>query len=287
VLTIFALPKPFEGQIGSIQRNAIRSWKRLGSGCQVIICGDEVGFRDVAAEFGIERIVAIERNEFGTPLLSSAFRQVEEQATHDLLCYANADLIFFRDLLEATRRISSRSPRFLLAGRAWDLDVEEDIATADEDIATADDAWEANLRRRVSTAGAIRGNQWIDFFVFRRSTIGRLPAFTVGRPVWDNWMIWRARSLRLPVIDISPSTLVIHQKHDYSHVKEARGDRWEGPEGDANRALLRPRQFFTLEDATYRLEPAGIVRSPLRQRLRGELLLRSSTAPLYLALRSA
>jgi hypothetical protein len=28
-LTIFAVPKPFEGHIGMIQRNAIRSWKGL------------------------------------------------------------------------------------------------------------------------------------------------------------------------------------------------------------------------------------------------------------------
>src|SRR5829696_8900629 len=32
MLPIFALPKPFDGHVGRIQRNAIRSWKRIGSG---------------------------------------------------------------------------------------------------------------------------------------------------------------------------------------------------------------------------------------------------------------
>ena len=48
---------------------------------------------------------------------------------------------------------------------------------------------------------------------------------------------------------------MIHQKHDYAHVKGARGYRWVGPEGDANKALLRLGQSLSLHDATHRLFP--------------------------------
>ena len=283
MLTIFAVPKPFEGHIGSIQRNAIRSWKHLGPECQVIICGDEVGCREVASDFEIDQIAEVERNEFGTPLLSSVFRRAEERAAHDLLCYANADLIFFSDLLDATRRVSAASRRFLIVGETWNLDVKGELALEDGD-------WEADLRRRALTAGTVRARIAIDFFVFRRGTIGQLPDFAVGRPAWDNWMVWRARGLRIPVVDVSPSTLVIHQEHGYGHVKQARGLTWEGPEGDRNRARLAHGQLFSLDDTTHRLTQTGLVRSPiggLKRRIRTELLLHSRTVPLYHVLRHA
>lgn len=278
MLTIFAIPKPFLGHTEVIQRNAIRSWKSLGSNCQIILCGDEPGLEAVSAELDVERIPNIERNDFGTPLVSSAFREVQNRARHDVLCYTNADLIFFPDLLVAARRVGEFADRFLVVGQSWDLEVDEPLPAG---------GWEADLRARATDKGLKRGHGWIDFFIFRRGTLGSLPDFAVGRPTWDNWMIWRARSRRLPVVDITPSTLVIHQKHDYAHVKQTRGERWEGPEADANRALLRTGQGFSLYDATHRLEGPNLVRVPsagLKHRLRTELLLHSWTVPLYRAL---
>jgi hypothetical protein len=279
MLTIFALPKPFQGHVGQIQRNAIRSWKRLAADVQIILCGNEPGIAQVAAEFGVDQIPEIETNEFGTPLLHSAFRQAQDAARHDIVCYTNADLIFFPDLIEALDRVSSAKQRFLLVGRSWDLDVEEEVVPFD-------DGCEADLRRRVAAEGVLRGTWWIDFFAFRLHSIGPLPPFAVGRPGWDNWMIWRARKLRVAVVDISRSTLVIHQKHDYAHVKGPTGYRWRGPEGDANKAFLRLGQALGLHDSTHQLLPDRLVadRGGLKRRVRTELVLHSWTIPLYRAL---
>jgi hypothetical protein len=280
MLTIFTLPKAFEGHIGSIQRNALHSWGRLGADCEMIICGNEAGFRDVASEFGTSWIADVERSELGTPLLSSAFRCVEETARHDLLCYVNADIIFLPDWLEAVRRIASREQRFLLVGQTWDVDIGGELLPEQ-------DGWEAALRRSVAATGTVRGPYWIDFCVFRRGTLGTLPDFAVGRPGWDNWMIWRARTLRIPVVDVSSSTLVIHQRHSYGHVREARGDSWEGPEGDTNLRLSGQGKEFSLLDATHRLDSGGLVRNRLSPRrwLRNELILHPSTVPVYRVLR--
>ncbi len=49
MLTIFSIPKPFEGHIGIIQRNAIQSWIAL-SGCEVILCADEYGTAEITYE---------------------------------------------------------------------------------------------------------------------------------------------------------------------------------------------------------------------------------------------
>lgn len=282
MLTIFTLPKAFEGHIGAIQRNALQSWRNLDDDCEIIICGNEAGFRDVATEFGTGWIADVERSELGTPLLSSTFRRAEETARHDLLCYVNADIIFLPDWLEAVRRISFLEQRFLLVGENWDVDIGGELLPEQ-------DGWEEAVRRRVTASGTVRGPYWIDFFVFRRGTLGPLPDFAVGRGAWDNWMIWRALTLRIPVIDVSPSALVIHQTHSYAHVREARGDSWEGPEGDANLRLSDYAKEFSLEDATHRLDSGGLVRNRLspRRRFRNGLILHPSTVPVYRVLRRA
>ena len=286
MLTIFTLPKPFEGDIGRIQRNAVRSWKRLGGDCQVILCGDTPDMDEAAAQLGVDRATGIACTAFGTPLVRSAFERVTELAKHDVLCYANADLILFPDFGAAVGAVLSEQQRFLIVGECWDVRVDEELS---EDDFAAGNSWEATLRRRTSTAGIVRGPEWIDFFVFKKGTIGRLPDFAVGRPGWDNWMIWQARSAGIPVVDISASTIVMHQSHGYSHVPEGRGSRWEGPEGDANRTLLDFRQnLFSLHFATHRLVGSALLPNKaggIGRRLRVQLLLHSWTLPVYRMLR--
>lgn len=96
MLTIFAVPKPFEGHVGVIQRNAIRSWTRLRPRCQVILCGDEPGTGEVAVLLGAEWIPSV-----------------------------NADIVLLPDFVEAARRVVAARRRFLTVGRRWDLDVSE------------------------------------------------------------------------------------------------------------------------------------------------------------------
>ncbi len=43
MLTLFSIPKAFDGHLGTIQRNAVRSWTSLGPGVQVVLVGDEPG----------------------------------------------------------------------------------------------------------------------------------------------------------------------------------------------------------------------------------------------------
>ncbi len=112
VLTIFAVPKPFEGHIGRIQRNAIGSWARLRPQCQIVLCGNEPGTSDVADELGIEAIPEVSRNQFGTPLLSSVFRAAEERSRCRLLCYVNADIVLLSDFVAAACPGCSREASF-------------------------------------------------------------------------------------------------------------------------------------------------------------------------------
>lgn len=283
MLTIFTVPKPFAGHIGIIQRNAIQTWARLRPACQVILCGDEAGTADAAAALGAERILDVRRNEFGTPLLNSVFAAVEARATHPLLCYVNADILLLTDFVEAARRVAESKGRFLMVGQRWDLDVAEPLAFDRPD-------WEQTLRTRVERSGSLHPPSGSDYFVYPRGTLGELPPFAVGRPGWDNWMIYRARDRKSAVVDATAATLVIHQNHAYGHVKQSTGPAWEGPEGDRNITLIGgDDRIYTLADATHRLTPGGVRRafSPahLKRRLRTMAIVGPALARLRRLLR--
>jgi len=74
-------------------------------------------------------------------------------------------------------------------------------------------------------------------------------------------MIYNARTRRFPVVDVTTAITAIHQNHDYRHVKDRKGLRWEGPEGDMNINLGGGmNNMFDLVDATHILGPGGIQR---------------------------
>jgi hypothetical protein len=269
MLTLFAIPKPLVGEAAEPQRNAFRSWQQLGERVNVILLGSEAGVAEAAADFGFEHLPSIETNEFGTPLLNSAFELAQRQARDEIVGYANADLIFYPDLLEAVQAVSARAKRFLLVGQCYDHAVDAEL----------DEAGLSALRRRDD--GVLRTKRQIDYFVFPRGSVKDVPPFAVGRPAWDAWMIWQARRNRVKVVDLTPSTFVVHQPHGYTHVVTPTGKRSDGPEAVANRSLLRFGQRFSIDDATYRLEGGRLIanRTNLRRRIKTELLLHDVTVP--------
>jgi len=74
-------------------------------------------------------------------------------------------------------------------------------------------------------------------------------------------MIYRARSLGIPVVDATQSVDAVHQNHDYSHVPLRSGQRWSGPEAKANAALAGDPPLMSLHHATHVLTPRGIRRA--------------------------
>jgi hypothetical protein len=270
MLTIFSIPKPFQGHIGIIQENAIASWVRLRPACEIILCGDEAGIAEVAARFKVKHLPDIARNEYGTPFLDSAFNLAEREASFRLMCYVNTDIILLNEFIKAVRRVRSR--RFLMVGQRYDVDL-----TSPWDYEEPN--WEERLRSYVADHGILHPPMGSDYFVFPKGdAIGRLPAFAVGRPGWDNWLIYHARQLRVRVIDATKAVTVIHQNHGYSHVPNPRDDGWEGPEADWNRHLIGSHEhIFTLLDATHlltcdRLLPA-LEQEHLQRRLETQPIL--------------
>jgi hypothetical protein len=264
MMTIFTVPKPFEGHIGVIQRNAVRSWLALRPECEILLFGDEPGTADCAEDLAVTHIAGIACTAYGTPMLDDAFRQTEVAGRFPLLCYVNADIILPPSFTSCTGRIML--PSFLMVGRRVDLDV-----TTEMDF--ADPACRRVLEEEVREHGVLHRPWGSDYFVFPKGALGALPPFAVGRPDWDNWMIFRARQLRRPVVDASECVLAVHQNHSYEHVPGGTGDLWEGPEADMNRDLAgESAGHFTLDNANWLLKADGLAKRHWRSRDRGAVL---------------
>ncbi len=250
-LTLFAVPKPFRGHIAVIQRNAIRSWTLLRPACEVLLFGSEEGTAEVAAEFGVRHVPDVARNDFGTPLVNDLFAQAQRLATHDLLCYVNADILLMSDFLAAVRRIPFR--RFLMVGRRWDVDLAEPWDFRPPD-------WERRLREHVHRHGNLHPPAGIDYFVFTSGLWGDIPPFAIGRTIWDNWLIYGARARGVAVVDATQVVMAVHQNHDYAHIPDGVEGARKGPEAQRNRALAGDHgPIFTLTDATWLLTPRWLV----------------------------
>jgi hypothetical protein len=126
MLTIFAIPKPFtDPHVAIIQANAIRSWTSLSPACEVILFGRDAGVAELTEQVGAKHVGDVARNEYGTPLLDDVFARAASMARHEVLCYANADIILDEPWLQAVRRVGRR--RFLLVARRINADVTERI----------------------------------------------------------------------------------------------------------------------------------------------------------------
>jgi hypothetical protein len=70
----------------------------------------------------------------------------------------------------------------------------------------------------VKNRGQLHHPAGSDCFVFPRYHFTSIPDFAIGRAGWDNWMIYNALHRGLPVVDATPSLMVVHQNHDYHHL---------------------------------------------------------------------
>jgi hypothetical protein len=262
MLTIFSCPKPFTNpHINIIQRNAIKSWTLLKPKPEIILLGNDEGVSEICREFNLIHIPEIERNEYGTPLLNSIFSEAEKAASHQLMCYINADIILMSDFMKAIEVvINEMKPPFLLIGRRWDLEITELLSFESED----------DLRCLLREKGKLYPPTGLDYFVFTKGLFGEIPPFAIGRLVFDNWLIWRAKSKGVPVVDLTPQNPVIHQAHDYSHIKNLDKSRFINSEIERNRKLLGkwwPMRIYTVWDSDYVLEDGKIKKASILRKV--------------------
>lgn len=253
LITLFSAPKPFtDPHIAMIQRNAIKSWTLLPD-VEVILLGEETGLAEAARELGVKHIPNVARNESGTPLISSMFQLAREESKSELLCIINADMILMSDFLEATKQVIKFKDNFVLLSQRWDLGVTQPIEF--------EEGWENRLRSIVHRQGSLHRPAGSDFFLFPNSCYTNVPNFTIGRAGWDNWMIYKARKEGWAVVDCTPSLMIVHQNHDYSHLPDGK-PHYEHPETNENIRLAggQANIRYTILDATHQLADGKLLR---------------------------
>jgi hypothetical protein len=271
LITFFSAPKPFtDPHIAMIQSNAIKSWTLLPD-VDVILLGEETGLAETARELGVKHIPHVEWNANGVPLISSMFKLARENSKSDLLCIINADMILMPDFVEAARRSRMLRDEYVLLSRRWDYDITSPIDFAE--------GWQSRLREDVRKQNQLHRPAGSDLFLFPQSCYQDIPNFAIGRAGWDNWMIYKARKENWAVIDCTPSIMIVHQNHDYSHLPGAK-PHYDHPDTNENIRLAggQANIRYTILDATHQLVGDTLVRpklTSLRFTRKFELFLRT------------
>ena len=254
LVTLFAIPKPFEGHTGIIQKNAIRSWKSLEPAVEVLLLGDDSSIADAAQELGVTHVPDLATNERGTPLIGSAFRIATELSHAPILMYSNCDVIYLDKLLSTFEQLASqnRLKEYLGIGRRTDLQVEELI---DFEHRPSVERLEQMCLEKGKPAAIVCK----EYFIFPRGLFNDIPEFAVGRGNWDNWMVHSAKQRKIPVINLSQSFQAIHQNHDYSHTNHGRwGCYATGPEAIKNQQLGGGRHLISGCTSNWSLNDEGL-----------------------------
>lgn len=192
MITFFTHTRPFVGEFDELQRTAISSWRTAVPGCEVVLIGEDNG------QSALKRIERSDKsghattNEYGTALVNSIFETGESLARNELLCEISSDIILGGDILGALE-IIKRIPRPFVVGQRWDID-----------------------RGAAADTAVLHPPSAVDYFIYRRGTLGEIPPFAVGRTAYDNWLVWAAVHLwNCTVIDATHDITAIHVNHGY------------------------------------------------------------------------
>lgn len=254
MVTFFSVPKPFDGPIGAIQRNAIGSWLAAVPGAQVLLFGNEAGIAEAASDFAAEHHPTLRRTPSGAPLLDEVFHRAHAVARHDVLCFVNTDIVL-RGCVDALGWLSSP---FLVIAESTDLPVHHRIRYEAP-------TWRESFEGR----GRSRGPFALDVFFFSRGLFRTIPPFAIGRARFDNWLVWHALHQRAAVIDGTDVLQPLHQHHGYSHLPGGRREAYRGPDAWRNQVLAGLKCYvhlYSVLDARYRLTADGLERLPWRPR---------------------
>jgi hypothetical protein len=248
LLTIFSAPKAFQGHVGIIQENAIRSWLSLRPKPKIILFCNEAGTADVLRGLNVELVNDVETNAHGTPLVSNMFSQADTLATSDVLAFVSADIILTNRTMDAARIAMDWAPRFLLVAQRHDVDVRR--------LLEFDDQWEERWATGAVAGGKLHSPGAVDLFMYPRGQYEHMPPFAIGRTSYDNWLLWSTVASGIPLIDATDFVTLIHQNHDYGHAQKV--DVWDGEEARENRRWVKHwTNFYSIAHATWTLNTDG------------------------------
>lgn len=206
-VSLVAVCKPWRGPDAAHQDAALASWARLK--IPVVLCGRDDGVADACRRWGflhepdVRTGTELDLNS-AAPLLPDVLAAGARHAD-GLLCLINADIIVCPDFADRLSSLVQRHGRdaFIVGRRrnfafgAYDDDAEGDP-------------------RCLMAHSELHPPTGADFFAFRHDFFDEpIPEFVLGRPAFDNWLMWMACEYGRPAIDASESIVTFHPAHEY------------------------------------------------------------------------
>jgi len=210
------------------------------------MCDDE-GVGWAARLLGCRHVPNIERNSYGTPLITNAFAVAQKISTTDVICFVNADIVLMQDFVTSLSIASCKFDRFLMVGRRWDLPHGTSIKFFP--------GWQQSLRKVVHSRGNRHAVGSSDYFGLRKGLYREMPPLAVGRHGCDNYLISRAVNIGANVVDATLDVMAVHQDAAIS------ARRYSNKEDDSNRDIYMSNRrgvVGTMADAHWKLEEGDI-----------------------------
>ena len=152
---------------------------------------------------------------------------------------------------------------FFMSGRRWNLDVTENINYEDGN-------WEEKIKAKVKESGKLHKLSGMDYWIFSGDISFNPLPFVIGRPGMDSWLVYKFRSMKIPVIDSTDQITIIHQNHNYPSKKKP----FFKIEKENNLKLAGGfKNMMTLRDANWVLTSEGIEKPKFPRRIFSELSL--------------
>jgi len=253
-MIIFSSPKPFHQATTPVQLSAMRSWAMACPLAKIFLFGDANNLLPICKQEGFFYGGSLPTTELGGEILSGMFVEMTDRHPEEVLLYLNSDIFLEPTLARSVQELESLPKPWLGACRRWCLSSWEGETKKEKDL--------LEFLKSLDSRGYYGTASALDLFLFRGIDLHAMPPFRIGHAGWDNWMIYHARCMDIPVIDLSSLVRACHCRHDYSYARgNTSPDRRDGPLEEENvRILGRDSRRFHLGHATHEWKEGRVVR---------------------------
>ena len=206
VLTIFTtwtISKEKDG----CHNNTLHNWMSLYPIVQPIVFTNEIEIANVANQYGWI-VLPVRKTGTGNklPVLKYMFSDAKEKVKSMFYCYSNSDILFTGNLIHTLYKVVMstlmNNKIILIVGQRTNV-----FNVTKQEART----WET-IRFSTLKRGKLYNTWAIDFFISSRNYPWEaIPEVVVGRPAFDNWIVWSAKKQHFTTIDATLTLLAVHQ----------------------------------------------------------------------------
>tara|TARA_R110000744_G_scaffold85265_2_gene166652 strand:- start:7376 stop:8209 length:834 start_codon:yes stop_codon:yes gene_type:complete len=220
-ITFFTTCKPFNESNVVRQTNTLNNLANINTDKDVVLFSEEseIQAKEICDNNSIDFITEFRKSQnTNIPYVDDLFSRVQDLYNSDFYCYINCDMILLDDFVESLTLIHSEvKPRqegksIFVCGRRLDT---EDFTDTYIDFSnkSSSDILEMCPNR------SLHSEYGIDYFVFEKGMFLDMPNFLIARTVFDNSIVGHSCvNPDIFEIDITHSTNVIHQDHEYGEM---------------------------------------------------------------------